>query len=954
MKKKKRGNKLIALLTTLILLATMIPVVSFAGPNDITGHWAENEIKAWLASGLASGYPDNTFKPDANISRAEFMALVNKAFYFTQGRAIDFKDVKASDWYYDAVARAISAGYISGYPDKTIAPNNPITRQEAAIMIAKARGLTLNSQSVSGFSDVSSIADWSKAYVGAVVTAGYMKGYPDGTFRPNDIIRRGEAVVALNNTLAEAHVVYDQAGTYGPATGLETIENNVVIKADGVILQNLHITGNLIVSEEVGSGDVTLNNLTVDGETFIRGGGANSIHINGGQYKSVTVQKTSSGKVRVVATNVDGLKVVISENAAGQGVVLEGSFESVQVNASEVAVSTQGETTIGEMTVSASAKNSNINLGENTVVTKMKIDSEIRITGKGTITSAEVSVENVTFETAPKEVVEVTPGTPSTPATPSGSGSSGGGSSGGDDSPTVSVTGVVVSPTTMALTVGGSTGTVTAAVTPTNATNQSVTWSSSDTGVATVSGGVVTPVAPGTTNVIATSVSNTTLSAICVVTVTAASSTPAVSSVTTTKDTFTVTFNQNFTSITMPNTIVFGATTYSFDVFNNVDSSRFGHYGLISQTSNSVTMAILGNFGDLNTYNCNFKLYTGDPLNPTVIAQSNVFNFGNWADHDSDVSAFMYDKDQIWVTVEDQEISTLLENLSADDIQLFDGAGNLITINFQVGSDYDSNLPDHEFLLTPITGTFEGVYKVRFAKTGYNPDNEMFTVSAAPAVDATTPSAITLEVGKDNPVGGVTNVSIPVAGGTDTTGAVNDWSFMNADRIKFTVTDVNPAASVITINSSPHTSGADYVIGTSVSSLTVVVTTTETGKTTVTRTFMISVAENAVQATSPSAITLAVGSPNPVGGVTNVSIPVAGGTDTTGAVTGWVATTASAIKITVTDSGSAVSMIRINDSPYTSGADYDILTTTPLAVVVVTRELGKATVVRNFTISVSE
>jgi hypothetical protein len=78
---------------------------------------------------------------------------------------------------------------------------------------------------------------------------------------------------------------------------------------------------------------------------------------------------------------------------------------------------------------------------------------------------------------------------------------------------------------------------------------------------------------------------------------------------------------------------------------------------------------------------------------------------------------------------------------------------------------------------------------------------------------------------------------------------------------------------------------------------------------------------------------LAVGSTNPVGGVTNVAIPAAGGTDTTGAVTGWVATTADKIKFTVTDTGAAVSTIGINTGPYTSEADYTITAPSGLMIV---------------------
>lgn len=951
---KRRGNKLIALSTTLLLLLTMLPIISFAGMNDITGHWAEATIQEWLGKGFASGYPDNTFRPQAEITRAEFMTLVNKAFYFTQEAEIDFKDVSPSDWYYSAVGKAIAAGYIGGYPDGTMAPNNSITRQEAAIIIAKVKGLELNTQSLSAFSDAGTIAEWSKVYVGAVVKAGLMSGYPDGSFKPMSKINRAEAIVALNNTLAEAYLVYDKAGTFGPTSGMETIDNTVVVKADGVTLQNYHITGDLIIAEEVGTGDVTLNNLTVDGETYLRGGGTNSIHINGGKYKSVTVQKTSSGRVRVVATNIDGLKVVISSNASGQGIVLEGKFDSVQVDAPGIAISTQGETAIAEMNVSSAATNANIELGADTVVAKMKVNVEIKVTGKGVITNAEVTAENVIFETPPVEVVEkITPTTPDTPVTPVSPG--GGGDDNDTPTATVDVTGVSVSPTTLALDVGGSTGTITATIAPSNATNKSVTWATSNASVATVSNGVVTPVAAGIANVTATSVANTTKSAVCVVTV----SDPSVldiSGVTATKDTVTVTFNQNIVSITAPNTIEFASGTYYFDVYQNNTLTRFGHYGLISNTSNSMTFAILGSWGDLSTYDCDFVVYTGSYLSPTVVDQSGLFNFTSWADHNTDVSPFMYDTGEIWVTVEDTNTTTLLENLSASDLKLFTGDGTLVSTNFQVGSDYDAALPSSEFLLTPTSGTFEGVYKVRFAKTGYNPDNEMFTITAPAAVNATTPSAITLAVGSTNPVGGVTNVVIPNAGATDTTGAVTGWVTTTADKIKFTVTDGGSATSTILINGSPYTSGADYTVP-STSNLTIVVTTSETGKTTVVRTFTVTVAAAVPSgpASTPSSIVLAQGSSNPVGSVVNVAIPVAGGTDTTGQILDWSLINAESIKFTVTDSAPATSTITINATPYVSGADYVVTTSgSSITAVVTTSEAGKTTVVRTFVMSVTE
>lgn len=137
---------------------------------------------------------------------------------------------------------------------------------------------------------------------------------------------------------------YDQKGTYGPAEGTQTIEGSVVVKADGVFLQNLIVKGNIIINEEVGNGDVTLNNIVVKGNTFVRGGGKDSIHINGGQYSKVTIEKVNH-QVRVVAVNVNRLKVVVSEDAAGEDIILEGKFDNVLVKAKNVNVTTNGETT---------------------------------------------------------------------------------------------------------------------------------------------------------------------------------------------------------------------------------------------------------------------------------------------------------------------------------------------------------------------------------------------------------------------------------------------------------------------------------------------------------------------------------------------------------------------------------------------------------------------------------
>jgi hypothetical protein len=130
--------------------------------------------------------------------------------------------------------------------------------------------------------------------------------------------------------------------------------------------------------------------------------------------------------VRIVATNIDGLQVIISEDATGESIILEGDFADVTVNAPDVTIQTQGDTTIGNMTVSEEATGCEVNLAEGTNVGTMVLDSGADVKGKGTIDKAEVNADNVKFETAPKEQ-EVDPGvvTPPVvvpPVTPGGGG----------------------------------------------------------------------------------------------------------------------------------------------------------------------------------------------------------------------------------------------------------------------------------------------------------------------------------------------------------------------------------------------------------------------------------------------------------------------------------------------------------------------------------------------------
>ena len=248
-------KKKIAVATVLCMIFTLsMPIGSMAATvSDVSGHWASSTIQSWVDDGLIAGYPDGTFRPDRSISRAEFMTLVNRSYGYTATAAISFSDVKADAWYYNAVAIAKAAGYISGYPDGSMKPDYPISREEAATIIMNINRLQANEEAASKYTDVTHMV-WSRGAVGAVSLANLMNGYPDGSFGPQAAIKRGETVVTLdrsNNYVARpdapALARNDETNTVsGMATTMEyeldgaTWENYAVSTFDDIDFSGKH------------------------------------------------------------------------------------------------------------------------------------------------------------------------------------------------------------------------------------------------------------------------------------------------------------------------------------------------------------------------------------------------------------------------------------------------------------------------------------------------------------------------------------------------------------------------------------------------------------------------------------------------------------------------------------------------------------------------------------------
>lgn len=158
--------------------------------NDVkASHWAAVSVEFLKEKGWINGYDDGNFKPDNNITRAEFIKLVLNVFGIEAGGENAFSDVSDDAWYAPYVAAAYSKGIINGNGG-VFSPDNYLTRQDAAVIICRI--YNKYNETVLGFDDASEIADYAVSSVSHLVSLGVINGYNDNTFKPTNNITRAE------------------------------------------------------------------------------------------------------------------------------------------------------------------------------------------------------------------------------------------------------------------------------------------------------------------------------------------------------------------------------------------------------------------------------------------------------------------------------------------------------------------------------------------------------------------------------------------------------------------------------------------------------------------------------------------------------------------------------------------------------------------------------------------
>ena len=399
----------------LTLVLTMIPwgqpakAVSLSDFVDMPADWSTDALEKAFNNGLISGFEEYgkwTIKPSANLTRAQMATIVNRAFGATdKGSLTGVRDVSSGDWFAEDMQRAIRMGTFK--QDTYMRPNDPITRQEAFTVLARAFQLTsTNTNSLNNFVDGSRVASYAREAVSAMINDRYVAG-SDGYLKPEANISRAEFAKVMDNMVK----AYGRTGS--TTVTHSTLNGNLLINKPNVTVKNSTIKGDLIVGDGVGSGNLILDNTDVTGNILVRGGGINSVTIKSNCSVNTMIVAKVAGNVRIVVedgADLDDLYLIRGENR----VLLEGTYDNIYIDEKLTVAFEDADVDFVKVSATSTLDMdkyckieridvlndaASTRIDNDGTIAKLRTDARVTLTGSGTITE-KLSLTGTTKVTA--------------------------------------------------------------------------------------------------------------------------------------------------------------------------------------------------------------------------------------------------------------------------------------------------------------------------------------------------------------------------------------------------------------------------------------------------------------------------------------------------------------------------------------------------------------------------
>ena len=411
----------LASILSLALLLGLLPTGVLPALADDQS-WAMPYMQTLVDWGVMRGDVSGGLAPDRAITRAEFVAMMNRAYGYTRLAGHPFTDVPSSAWYAQDVDIAYNMGYFKGTSPTKASPNSSLTREQAAVLLARNMMLQPTVGETLGFSDTRALSEWSRGLVGAAASNGVINGYDDGSFRPQSDITRGEVAAML------VRAIGTPINTKGNHV-LGNVYGNVTVNTAGVSLRDGTIAGNLYLTGGIDLGDVLLENVNVLGEIIVSGAGESnssqsSVILRNVTADAMTVDSISQQFVTIraegntdiptttVRTNayVDdstlpgyGLSFIQLDGEPGTKLQLAGNIKEVLdlTPKSDLQV-VQGS--VDKITIDEYAKDSTVLIEGGTRVDELDLDVGTKVEGEGDIKDLNVGSDGSTVEMLPDNI----------------------------------------------------------------------------------------------------------------------------------------------------------------------------------------------------------------------------------------------------------------------------------------------------------------------------------------------------------------------------------------------------------------------------------------------------------------------------------------------------------------------------------------------------------------------
>ena len=275
---KKRFTVILVILS----MAMSLLVPSAMAFSDTKGHWAEQAITRWENAGVIGGYEDGQFRPDQALTRGELAAMISTIFHLSQTASNRYPDLPSGEWFTPYMLRCVAAGFLAG-TDMGAEPLAMVTREQAAVIFARAFMIPEETSSDTGFFDQWQISDWARPFVRAMKNQKMIAGIGSNLYAPKQPLTRAQAVTILNAAIAQ--YVDEENAQITPA------QNGItMITASGVT-----VTGNadtVLVTPGATNGKITFRNSTVSGELRVE---AANLELVIGENSSVPNRRWMSG-----------------------------------------------------------------------------------------------------------------------------------------------------------------------------------------------------------------------------------------------------------------------------------------------------------------------------------------------------------------------------------------------------------------------------------------------------------------------------------------------------------------------------------------------------------------------------------------------------------------------------------------------------------------------------------